>query len=81
MAELRELLATDVELLVFGSDQALFVLDHGAVKTLLLTEGALAKLPKEKQAQLGNVAGKFRGAEIVRFAQGSAEHTEVQSFE
>jgi stalled ribosome rescue protein Dom34 len=80
IAEFRELLATDAELLVFGREQALFVLDHGAVKTLLLAEGALGRLPKEKQAQLGNTTGKFRGADVVRVPPASECHGEIQGF-
>jgi stalled ribosome rescue protein Dom34 len=80
MLELQELLATDPGLLVFGKEQTLFVLDHGAVKTALLTEGAFAKLSREKQAQLGNPTSKFRGAEVVRVEPASEYHSVIQAF-
>jgi stalled ribosome rescue protein Dom34 len=80
MAEVRELLARDPELLAFGAESSFYVVDHGTVRTLVITDGALAKLPKDKQSQLVNPSGKFRGAGIIVLQPTSEFHREVQSF-
>jgi stalled ribosome rescue protein Dom34 len=80
MTEFRELLATDADLLTFGDRNVLYVLDHGAVKTLLITETAFSKLTKEKQMQIGNKSGKFRGADVLILKRTSEYHTEILTF-
>jgi stalled ribosome rescue protein Dom34 len=80
MAEFRDLLATDSELLAFGTETSLYVMDYGAAKALLITEAALVKLPKEKQKQFTQSCRKFRGADVGVIRKSSEWYSEIQSF-
>jgi stalled ribosome rescue protein Dom34 len=80
MTEFRDLLATDSELLAFGTETSLYVMDHGAAKALLITEAALGKLPKEKQNLFTNSSRKFRGADVFVIKKSSEFYPEIQSF-
>jgi stalled ribosome rescue protein Dom34 len=79
IAEFRELLATDTDLLVFGAPAILYALDHGALKSLVITELALAKLPKDRHGQISDKSGKVRGAVVVVLRKESEPYQEIQS--
>jgi stalled ribosome rescue protein Dom34 len=80
MDELRVRLATDPEMLAFGGPGVLYALEHGAMKTLLITQFALAKLTKDRQALLREPSGRVRGAAVVILRKESKHNAEIQAF-
>jgi stalled ribosome rescue protein Dom34 len=79
MLQLRELIATDPDLLTFG-DNAFYVVDRGAANILLVTENALARLPKDKQNGMTMCNRKYRGADVFILKNDSQFHNEIQMY-
>jgi stalled ribosome rescue protein Dom34 len=65
MAEFRDLLNTNCDILAFGERDVVYALDVGAVKTLLVTDTVIDRQTTERQRQLRSQGGNYRGAEII----------------
>jgi stalled ribosome rescue protein Dom34 len=79
MTEFRELFETDPAWLVFGKEEIIFLVYEGVVKSLLITDDALAALPGANRKDLGSKSGKFRGATVIKLKAASEYHDEIQS--